>query len=65
MIEAAVYICMNYKLLSKITTEDEMVEWHHQFNGHEFEQTLGENQGQESLQCYSPWVTKSWTRLSN
>ena len=24
-------------------TKDEMVEWHHQFNGHEFEQTLGES----------------------
>ena len=61
MIEAAAYICMNYKLLLKITTEDEMVEWHHQFNGHEFERTLGENQGHGSLECYSPWVTKSWT----
>ena len=27
-------------------TEDEMVRWHHQFNGHEFEQTLGDNEGQ-------------------
>ena len=27
-------------------TEDEMVEWHHQFNGHEFEQTLGDGEGQ-------------------
>ena len=61
MIEAAEYICMNYKLLSKITTEDDMVEWHHRFNGHEFEQTLGDSQGQGSLACYNPWVTKSWT----
>ena len=61
MIEAAEYICMNYKSLSKITTEDEMVEWHHQFNAHEFEQTLGDSQGQGSLACYNPWVTKSWT----
>ena len=30
-------------------TEDEMVGWHHQLNGHEFEQTLGDNEGQESL----------------
>ena len=30
-------------------TEDEMVEWHHQFNGHEFEQTLGDCEGQGSL----------------
>ena len=28
-------------------TEDEMVGWHHQFNGHEFEQTLGDSEGQE------------------
>ena len=41
--------------------EDEMVEWHHQFNEHEFEQTLGDSQGQGSLACYNPWVTKSWT----
>ena len=27
-------------------TEDEMVGWHHRFNGHEFEQTLGDSEGQ-------------------
>ena len=32
-----------------------MVGWHHQFNGHESEHTLGESEGQESLACYSPW----------
>ena len=32
-----------------------MVEWHHQLNGHEFEQTLGEDEGQGSLVCFSPW----------
>ena len=31
-----------------------MVEWHHQLNGHEFEQTLGDNEGQGSLACCSP-----------
>ena len=30
-------------------TEDEMVEWHHQLNGHAFEQTLGDGEGQGSL----------------
>ena len=30
-------------------TEDEMVGWHHQLNGHEFEQTLGDSEGQGSL----------------
>ena len=33
---------------------DEMVGWHHQLNGHEFEQTLGDSEGQGSLACYSP-----------
>ena len=42
-------------------TEDEMVGWHHQLNGHEFEQTMGDSEGQGSLACCSPWVTKSWT----
>ena len=38
-------------------TEDEMVGWHHQLNGHEFEQTLGDSAGPESLGCYSLWKT--------
>ena len=38
--------------------EDEMVGWHHQFNGHEFEPALGIGDGQESLACCSPWVHK-------
>ena len=36
-------------------TEDEMVGWHHQLNGHDFEQTLGDSGGQGSLACCSPW----------
>ena len=35
------------------TTEDEMVGWHHQLNGHEFVQTPEEREGQGSLVCYS------------
>ena len=35
-------------------TKDEMVEWHHQLNGHEFEEALGDSEGQESLVCCSP-----------
>ena len=31
-----------------------MVEWHHPFNGHEFEWALGVGDGQGSLACYSP-----------
>ena len=36
-------------------TEDEMVGWHHQLNGHEFEQTPEDGEGQGSLTCCSPW----------
>ena len=39
-------------------TEDEMVGWHHQPNGHECEQTLGGCEGQGSLACCSPWGRK-------
>ena len=35
-------------------TEDEMVGWCHRLNGHEFEQALGNGEGQGSLACYSP-----------
>ena len=38
--------------------EDEMVGWHHQLNGHEFEQTLGAGDGQGDLACCSPWGCK-------
>ena len=38
--------------------EDEMVGWHHQLNGHESEQTLGDSEGQGSLVYYSPWSCK-------
>ena len=39
-------------------TEDEMTGWHHWLNGHEFEQTLGDREGQRSLVCCSPWSRK-------
>ena len=38
--------------------EDEMVGWHHQLNGHEFEQTPGDSEGQGNLVCCSPWGCK-------
>ena len=38
--------------------EDEMVGWHHQLNGHEFEQAPGAGDGQGSLACCSPWGCK-------
>ena len=39
-------------------TEYNMVGWHHQFNGHEFEQAPGDRAGQGSLACCSPWGHK-------
>ena len=39
-------------------TGDEMVEWHHRRDGHEFEQTLKDCEGQGSLACCSPWSCK-------
>ena len=39
-------------------TEDEMVGWHHWFNGHEFEQVLVDGKGQGSPACCSPWDHK-------
>ena len=35
-----------------------MVGWHQRLNGHEFEQTLGDGEGQGSLACCSPWGHK-------
>ena len=46
-------------------TEDEMVGWHHQLNGHVFEQVLGVGDGQGSLVCCSLWGHKEWTWLSD
>ena len=46
-------------------TEDEMVGWHHQLNGPEFDQTPEDSEGQGSLACCSQWVSKNWTRMSD
>ena len=51
--------------LEKGMTEDKMVVSHHQVNGHEFEQTPGDSEGQGSLACCSRGVTNSQTWLSN
>ena len=37
-------------------TGDEMIGWHHQLSGQEFEQASGDGEGQGSLVCCSPWV---------
>ena len=53
----------DWRQAEKGTTEDETVGWHHQLNGHEFEQTLGNTAGQGSLACCSPWghrVRHNW-----
>ena len=39
-------------------TEDEIVEWHHRHDGHEFEQAPGVDDGQGRLACCSPWGCK-------
>ena len=39
-------------------TEDEMVGWHHKFNGHEFEQAFGDSEAQGSLAYCNPWDCK-------
>ena len=36
-------------------TEDRMVGWHYQFNGHGFEEAPGDSEGQGGLACCSPW----------
>ena len=46
-------------------TEDKMVGWHHRINGHEFEQALGDGEGQGSLACCSPWESDTTEQLSN
>ena len=45
-----------------------MVGWYHRLNGHEFEQALGDGEGQGSLECCSPWGRKeseTTERLNN
>ena len=48
----------DWKQKEKGTTEDETFGWHHWLNGHEFEQTPGDGEGQGSLVCCSPWGCK-------
>ena len=44
-------------------TEDEMVGWHHQLKGHQFEQTPGDSGGQRSRACCSPWGHKELDKI--
>ena len=58
---------------TKGTTEDEMVGWHHQLDGHAFEQAPGIGDGQGSPACCSPWGCQesdtterlNWTQLNS
>ena len=46
-------------------TEDEIVGWHHQLDGREFEQTLGDSEGQRRWACCSAWsIEESGTTLA-
>ena len=47
----------------KRTIEDEMLGWHHWLNGHEFVQTLGDSEGQESWHAALPGLSEVWTWL--
>ena len=42
-----------------------MVEWHHQLNGREFEQTWGDREGREAWHAAVHGVAKNWTQLSH
>ena len=61
----------DWRQLEKGETEEEMVEWYHWLNKHEFEQAPGDGDGQGSLACCSPWGRKelettewlNWTEL--
>ena len=46
-------------------TEGQMVRWHHQLNGHESEQTLGDREGKGRLMCCSPWGCKESNKNNN
>ena len=45
----------DWRQKEKGMAEDDMVRYHHQLNGYEFEQTLGDSEGQGSVACCSPW----------
>ena len=48
----------DWRQKEKEMTKDEMVGWHHWLNGQEFEQAVGDGEGQEGLACCSPWGLK-------
>ena len=52
-------------MLERLSAGVTEVGWHHQFNGHDSEQTPGDSEGQGSQACYNHGVAKNWTLLSN
>ena len=58
-----IYAGKDWRQEEKRTTEDKVVGWHHQLNGHESEQAPGDGEGQESLACCGPCRTQlsDWT----
>ena len=55
----------DWRLEENRERENKTVGWHHWLHGHEFEIILGNNEGQGSLTCCSPWIAKSWKQRSN
>ena len=53
-LEKTLMLGKDWRQKEKGTTEDEVVGWHHQLNGHEFEQALGVGDGRGSLVCCRP-----------
>ena len=65
--QVCLFVCFFRKTTAKMLgktkgekwgTEDEIVGWHYQLNGHEFEQIPGGSEGQRSLACCSSWHHK-------
>ena len=52
------HVGKDWRQEEKRAITDDLVGWHHQLNGHEFEQAPGDDEGQGSLACCSPWGSK-------
>ena len=59
-----VQLSMGLSVGGEGVTKVEMAGWHHRLNGHEFEQTLQDSEGQGNLVCCSPWGSKSQHNLA-
>ena len=65
LIGKALMLGKTVRQVKKGVTDDEVVGYRLRLNVHEIEQTPGDSEGQGSLVCCSPWITKSWTWLSD